>query len=73
MVHFSNPNDLLSYLESNKSSYVKFNKIRIRKDAGFVSISTDSEELSLSLELNSDQDQLFSAEDIVKLIVSLPK
>ena len=72
MLQFQDPSDLLAYLRGTESSSVRFNKVRIRKNDGFISISTDSEELCLSMELNRCQDQLFTAEDIVSLIVSLP-
>lgn len=71
MIQFDRTDALLTYLESNDSYPIKFNKIRIRKDSGYVSISTDSEELCISLQLNSDQDPLFTTQEIVDLVNSL--
>ena len=71
MIQFNNPDTLLTYLESKDPANITFNKIRIRKDSGLLSISTDSEELSISLEFNSDQGQFFTIQEIVDLIVSL--
>ena len=71
MIQFNNPDTLLTYLESKDPANITFNKIRIRKDSGLLSISTDSAELSISLEFNSDQGQFFTIQEIVDLIVSL--
>ncbi len=73
MIKFDNPESLRIYLESNDHSNIKFRKIRIRKDSGFLSISTDSEELCISFEMNSNRNPLFSAQDIVDLITSLDR
>ncbi len=68
---FKNPALLIQYLDKNQPCELKFKNIKIRQKGASITISTHSEELFLTFELNTEQSGLFSKDDLACLILDV--